>query len=191
MNVGSWRDTVITPSFPTSFWDASVNPKLNPGWRFFPPKRLLANVCEFAGKHEPLAVLPRVVHPAPKNMNVWAEEQECRPDRRDLAASASRICHTGICWWLPAQPGFFSHYCTCVGKLSLFGKRTQVGGFGWVLGFCFLALRFRGNSFFSRASLERNKLQWSDPVLKYGKRRNICQHWSVCQEHRHWILFLT
>lgn len=55
MNVGSWSDTVITPSFPTSFWDASLNPKLNLGWRFFPPKYLLANVCEFAGKYQPLA----------------------------------------------------------------------------------------------------------------------------------------
>lgn len=125
MNVGSWRDTVITPSFPASFWDASLNPKLNLGWRFFfPPKYLLANVCEFAGKHEPLALLPRVVHPAHKNMSVWAEEQECWPDRRDLAACASRICCMGVCWWLPAQLGFFSHYCTWVGKVSLFGKGT-------------------------------------------------------------------
>ena len=42
-----------------------------------------------------------------------------------------------------------------------------------VLGFYFVASWLRGSSFFSGVLLKRKKLKWADPVLKYGKRRNI------------------
>lgn len=45
MNTGSWRDIIITPTFPASFWDASLNPKLNLGWRFFFSTQIFAGQC--------------------------------------------------------------------------------------------------------------------------------------------------